>query len=237
MKTGNLSNSSGFTLVEILIAIFIFAIILSTIFTTYTGAFRVMDQTESQAGIYAMARTALERMIEDLESVYVIPGAYTKKTEADTQGSDLFIGEKKEINGRPFDTLRFLSRAHIGFNDTEPDSGVTRIAYYAVESDQENGATLFRSDTPEFEEEPEEGSGGVPLCEGLSSVDLTYYSGDGKPHERWDSTKEEFDGNLPVMVLISLEFVNKTDPESPIRFSTGVSLPMAGEMYERAPKG
>jgi len=239
-KVSNLVNgkidTNGFTLVEVLIAVFIFAIILSTIFTTYTGAFRIMDQTEAQTDIYAMARTTLERMIEDLESVYVIPGANNKKTTADTQGADLFVGEEKEINGRTFDSLRFLSMAHLSFSDTEVDPGATRISYYAVKNDRETGATLFRSDTPEFDEAPEEGSGGLPLCEGLSSVDFTYYSSDGEAHERWDSTSEKFSGNLPVMVFVSLEFVNKADPGSPIRFSTGVSLPIAGKMHEKAPQ-
>jgi len=229
-------DAGGFTLVEILIAVFILAIILSTIFTTYTGAFRIMDQTEAQTDIYAMARTTLERMIEDLESVYAIPGTTKKKTNDAAQGTNFFVGEEKEINGRSFDSLRFLSMAHLGFSDTEVDPGPTRIAYYAVQSDRKAGATLFRSDTPEFDKAPEEGSGGLPLCEGLSSVDFTYYSSDGEAHERWDSSGEEFAGNLPAMVLISMEFINKTDPESPVKFSTGVSLPIAGEMNEKTPQ-
>ncbi len=49
MNLRNWSKTSGFTLVEVLITVFIFAIVLSTIFATYTGSFRIMDQTESQA--------------------------------------------------------------------------------------------------------------------------------------------------------------------------------------------
>lgn len=236
MNIRNWSKTSGFTLVEVLITVFIFAIVLSTIFTTYTASFRIMDQTESQAEIYAMARVTLERMIEDLGSVYVFPETAAKKTTPGPLRPDRFIGEKKEINDNPFGTLRFLSRAHIGFNDTETDPGVSRIVYYAVENDQENSITLFRSDTPEFDEEPEEDSDGLPLCEGLSSVDFTYYGEDGTPHEQWDSTSQEFGGKLPVMILITLEFVNEADPESPIKFTTGVSLPMAGEMNDKNPQ-
>jgi hypothetical protein len=44
---------------------------------------------------------------------------------------------------------------------------------------------------------------------------------------------EEFKGKLPVMVTILLEFVNKTNPEAPLKFTTGVALPMAKEGYEK----
>ncbi len=236
MKPLTPSKTGGFTLVEILIAVFIFAVVLSTIFTTYSASFRIVDQTETQADIYAMARTALERMTEDLESVCVIATENTQKTGADTQRPDLFVGEEKEIDDRHFDTLRFLSSAHIGLNGPGPESGATRIAYYASESSREKGATLFRSDTPELSQEPAQGTGGLPLCEGLSSVNFTYYGGDGQAHEIWDSTRAGTGERLPTMVVISLEFVNRRDPESPIRFSTGVSLPVAREIYESASK-
>ena len=63
-------DRSGFTLLEILLALFIFTIVLSFIYTSYTGTFRIVDETEYQADIYRMARIAIERIYEDLESVY-----------------------------------------------------------------------------------------------------------------------------------------------------------------------
>ncbi|MBW1691930.1 MAG: prepilin-type N-terminal cleavage/methylation domain-containing protein [Deltaproteobacteria bacterium] len=50
------NGHAGFTLIEILIAIMIFATLLTTIYTSYTGTFRVIEDTESQAEIYRMAR-------------------------------------------------------------------------------------------------------------------------------------------------------------------------------------
>ena len=69
----NFRNQKGFTLLEILLAFFIFSIVLTTLYTAYTGTFRNIDQAESQSDAYQMARIALERMIEDLESTYVTP--------------------------------------------------------------------------------------------------------------------------------------------------------------------
>jgi len=71
MNPINPTNPKGFTLFELLVAIVIFALVLSTIYASATGTFRVVGETESRAEIYRMARIAMERMLEDLESVYV----------------------------------------------------------------------------------------------------------------------------------------------------------------------
>ena len=52
-------HKRGFTLLEVLIALFIFAIVISTIFASYTGTFRIINETEYQADNYGMARIAL----------------------------------------------------------------------------------------------------------------------------------------------------------------------------------
>lgn len=213
-------NSKGFTLFEIMITTFIFAVVLSLLYTAYMGTFRNIEATESQSDIYGMARITLERMVEDLGSVYVnIPP------------SDGFMGEDAEINGRNADTIRFLSRAHIVFNEDNVGARMAEIVYYIKESEEEDTFILYRSDTQEFEERPEEGTGGLILCDGLFSVNFIYYNDEGEEYESWDSTKDEFKGRVPAMVSIVLEFFNRSNPEAPFKFKTGVALPMARNSY------
>jgi general secretion pathway protein J len=221
-------NRFGFTLLEILIAMFIFAVVLSTIYTSYTGTFRIVDETESQADIYAMARVALERMQEDLESVY-IPLKGEKSPELDEgQAADeegAFVGEDNEIEGRSTDSLRFISRAHLVFS--EEASGTAEIAYYVEEDNEGEGFILYRTDTPASEEKSEEGTGGLVLCDSLVSVNFTYHDDDGEVYENWDSTSDEFRDRIPRMVSIKLEFKNSADPEAPFKFLTRVALPVS----------
>ena len=66
IKSKNTTNPKGFTLLEVLIAMSIFAVVLSMLYTVYTGTFRNIEETESQADLYQMARIVLERMTEDL---------------------------------------------------------------------------------------------------------------------------------------------------------------------------
>ena len=226
MDTMNPMNPKGFTLVEILIAMFIFAIVLSTIYTSYTGTFRIVDETEHQADIYRMARIALERMQEDLESVYIPRNLKSSKSEEDSGQVFEFVGEDMEIKGSSADSLRFISRAHLVFSEQEQASGTAEIGYYAVENDAEEGLVLYRKDAPGGIEASGEDTGGLVLCEKLRSVNFTYHDAEGEEHDNWDSTTEAFKDRIPQMVSILLEFENKSDPDTPFRFLTKVALPM-----------
>jgi len=219
---------SGFTLMEILIAIVIFATLLTTIYASYTGTFRVINDTESQAEIYRTARITMERMIEDLESVYVQKGSPQAGSEGSKEPPFQFLGEVREIMGRRADTLRFISSAHIDFSGQDPGHGAAQIGYYVKESEDQEGFVLYRSDNPLFKETNPlyEEPGGLVLCEGLISVAFTYYGEGGRTSDSWDSASKGLENKIPKEVSITLEFENTLNPELPIRFMTSVALPM-----------
>ena len=222
------TNSGGFTLAEILIAIFIFAVVITMIYTSYTGTFRVVGETESQAEIYRMARIAMERMVEDLESTYVPKSEGNAQSEENPLQYFQFVGEDQEIKGRYADTLRFISTAHINLSGDDEDTGKTEIGYYVKENEEGEDFVLYRSDRPMFKEGFlfEEDSDGLVLCEGLVSVNFTYYEEKGEPLENWDSTSEKHKDTVPRIVSVLLEFVNPLNSETPLRFMTSVSLPI-----------
>jgi general secretion pathway protein J len=222
------NRHSGFTLLEILIAIVIFATLLTTIYASYTGTFKVINDTESQAEIYRTARIAMERMIEDLESAYVQKGSRQASSEGGKENLFQFLGEEREIMGRRADTLRFISSAHIDFSGKDPGCGATRISYYVKESEDGEGFVLYRSDNPLFKETDPlyVESGALVLCEGLISVAFIYYGEGGRKSDSWDSASEGLENKIPKKVSITLEFQNTLNPELPIRFMTGVALPV-----------
>ena len=229
----NPKEQKGFTLLEIMLALFIFSVVLSIIYAAYTGTFRNINETESQSELYQMARITLERMREDLESVYLPPPVGDEEFEEEGFWSTGFLGKSEEIDGRSADTLRFLSTAHLVFDEEDKEAGVAQIVYDVIESEEEEeGFVLYRSDRSEFEQGVDEEEGaGLVLCEGIRAINLIYYDDSGQDYEGWDSMEAEEDARLPARVSIVLEFVNKANPEAPLRFVTGVALPMAMEEY------
>lgn len=222
-----INNANGFTLMEILLAMLIFTIVVSMLYLSYTGTVRNIEEVESQSDVYGMARIALERMIDDLESAYVSPWSQNAKSQKVDILATGFIGEDSEVNGRSADTLRFQARAHMDFDTEVDDNRATEITYYVTENEEGGSFTLYRSDTPQFEERPAEGVWGLVLCDDVYSINFTYQDENGQVYDTWDSTKEELKGKLPVMVSIELLFINRSDPESYLRFKTGVAIPMA----------
>jgi general secretion pathway protein J len=227
------TENSGFTLAEILIAIFIFAVVITIIYTSYTGTFRVVDETESQAEIYRMARIAMERMLEDLESTYIPEKRGTIHSEEESVQSFQFLGKDQEIKGRCADTLRFISRAYINLSGQDKDTGKTEIGYYVKENEEGDDFVLYRSDRPMFEDRfplrEDSDADGMVLCQGLISADFTYYKERDEAFESWDSASDEHKDTIPRMVSIVLEFVNPLSPEVPLRFMTSTSLPIKKE--------
>ncbi len=226
-------DNKGFTLLEILVTLFIFGIILSVIFSTYTGGLSLMEETESRSRIYAMARIALQRIHQDLEACYATRSGTAPSTQEEKDAL-LFVGEDRDINGRPADTLRFLSLSHLLFDEEEENPGIGEITFFVREKDEEKGLLLYRSDKGLFSERVEEEKRGHILCEGLYSVDLTYCDSSGELYQNWDSTQGEFKGKLPARIIIALEFLDETQPETPLRFITAVALPLARGEYGKA---
>jgi prepilin-type N-terminal cleavage/methylation domain-containing protein len=228
MKLKRSNDDNGFTLLEILVAIALFASITAMLYPTYIGTFRNMDITESYSTIYHMARIATERISEDLQCAS-IPNK-DEDSDSDLAQSQIFSGKDSAINGKNADDLEFISYKHIAFS-TDNTTGRGLIKYYLKENTDDEAFILYRADTQELEKSSENETGGLILCEGVNSINFSYQDENGDIYDYWDSSSEPFKGKLPSMVSIELEFINKSDPESPIKFITSISIPMAKKVY------
>ncbi len=168
--------NKGFTLIEILLAIFILGIVLCTVYASYTGTFRIIRDTQEDAEIYGMARTALDRMARDLQSAAPWRGAFTFLTKTDSLGS------------REFLRLTFRAAAHVAFSDQEVPGGISVIEYHVEEGTEKAGYVLVRSDNLYRDPGKEEPlPGGYVLCDRIEALIYRLYDDAGKEYETWDS--------------------------------------------------
>ncbi len=161
-------RAKGFTLIEILIAVFILGIVLSTVYASYTGTFRIIRATETDAELYGMARTVLERMTRDLEAVAAWKGAFT------------FTARPYYLGDREFTRLIFRSTAHIAFSEREEPAGIAVIEYGVEEGTEKEGYVLSRSDSlyrdPGKEEAP---TGGFLMCDRVETLTYRFFDSAG----------------------------------------------------------
>jgi general secretion pathway protein J len=215
-KNYRMSCEKGFTLIEILLAIFILGIVMSTVYASYTGTFRIIRETQEDAEIYGMARNALDRMVRDLQSAAPWRGAFTFITKANTLGS------------REFLRLTFRAAAHVAFNDRDVPGGISVIEYRIEEGTEKEGYVLVRSDDPYRDPGKEEPlPGGYLLSDRIEALTYRFYDEAGKEYETWDSggQVEAQRKRAPAGILIGLSLVNTADKERPYRFTTRVRIP------------
>jgi general secretion pathway protein J len=209
----------GFTLVEVLIAILILGTVLTTIYASYTGTFRITRDMEDGDEIYDMARSTLERVVMDLASVKSYGGSFD------------FVLKRVTIRGNPvMSSLVFTSASHLDFEDTERGGGLASISYTIEEDKEDEGFILYRKDTPKENSNTDIAANeGFMLCNRLQSLSFKFYDASGREFETWDS--KSADGlqknKAPSAIYIDLEFVNRADKNHPYRFMTKILVPAA----------
>jgi len=212
----------GFTLLEILLAIFIFSIIMITLFGAFSMVVSSADIIDKNIAANEMAKSCLIRMTDDLQSIYVTPDIRYSKPEFNSEPDPYrVVGEIVTTQGKDLPKLRFTSSAHIPFGKGV-SFGVAEIVYYVSET-EENRIMLRRSDQINLDT-PSETDGTDPvLCEDIKSLKFTYYDKEGTGHESWDSETAEFKYETPSAIEILLE---TGDEYTSFFFTTRVILPV-----------
>lgn len=216
-------RDGGFTLLEVLLAFFIFSILFITIYSSYSSSFKTINTTENKMQLYRKAAIALERISEDLQGGYISvlpPGSFGQPA-----GYTRFLGEDKDMNGEDADTVSFFSRVPPLFSSEDEAVSGLLISYSVIPGSEDDELVLLRSDNPEFIDETG-AKAGLVLADGLQAINFTYFDDDGGEHESWDSDSEELRDRLPRMVSVSLAFLNYANPETPLKVMTSVALPV-----------
>ncbi len=243
-------SNFGFTLLEVLLAMTVLAVVVAMLSLSLSGAIRVYEGTEQDEEMYAMAQTAMQRITEDLAAAFASKDAP-------------FLGENVLEDGHRTDKLEFSSLAHLVFNPEKQKAGLARISYRLEQAqDGENSYRLLRSDQlllpgEQTGEEREEAPAFV-LADRLRSLQLTYFDRQGQEFDSWQSRSEEerqpektekkakteqpetqqqsektaeaeetaVPGKLPAAVHCILEFWLDQDQETTQIFSTRIILPV-----------
>ena len=217
-STGLSGNKRGFTLLEILLAVFILATVLSTIYAAYRGTFRIIHDSERDGEIYGMARSTMLRIIKDLTAVTM------------TGGTTKFVSRTSETAGANFMEIAFTSRAHLSWVENESSGTPAAISYYVDDEGPEGSFRLLRRDvqTAEAGNEVQEKPGFV-ICERLYSLIYKFTDSSGQEHDSWDSLAGAMGekNKIPTMASVELKLVNPQDKERPYVYSTKVFLPTA----------
>jgi len=210
--------AAGFTLLEIVISVAILVVILTIVYNTFNSSIKAFSAMENQGDAYAQARIVLNRMSEEIGSIYF--STQNPKTGLPKTG---LLGEDRDEDDLPFDALHFTSLSHIRWVKDSRESELCEIGYY-LEKDNETGESfLFRREDWNVDGTLEEGGRPLELAEGVDGLNFRYY--DGKEWaDEWDS---RITGTLPKAVEIVL--VMRDPRRGRISFTSIFPVPVAGK--------
>lgn len=222
---GRIEGRAGFTLLEIMLAMLVLAMVVSMVSLTLSGSMKAIDATLDQGDVYYRAQVALERISEDLSSA-LLP--------ADVE----FVGNSGEDDNGAATTLSFASLGHVVFN---PDSGQPGLGIigYSVRPDKEDEQQLLllRTDVlyrpladDQVRSTQNKDVEAFLLSDRLRSVKFSFVDRNGEVVENWntriDPNDTEAERWLPVAVSCRLEFWINQEEATSVTFETTVILPV-----------
>lgn len=209
----------GFTLLEVVIAVSIFAISTSIVYALFASMMSIVQKVEERTGLNERVQTAFVRMHRDLGGIYRGERGYFESRDSGDPSED-----------EPL--LELLSVAHLSFDPDADPVPLSVIRYYLVPEEQEDTFSLLRSDTPAAAAGGGEAGEArkFTLCEGLGEVRIQYMDRDGNDDSEWHTRdlpeqEQKDDSRFPSWVAIELVFPSGPDSEAEVTsYSTAVRL-------------
>jgi general secretion pathway protein J len=224
-------EARGFTLLEVLIAMVILAIVLTTAYRVFSSSYSALHQLDPDQDLFHTARVILDRMTDEIQSAYYRPDL----------GYTGFVGEDDENEQAPWDSLSFSAMANfywIKRIEGIKESDFLKI-YYTLIQDEENEekTLLIRRQDPalgpfegDIDEAASELRGVHLLTDNVWGVDFRYFDG-SEWVDDWNSDETK---KAPRAVEVKL--ILKTDDGQRVPFYSvipiGVSQIMGLQLEE-----
>ena len=213
--SSELCSSSGFTLLEILIAIAILALVVSSLYGAYSGTMETTEMVESARDVDQAARLALMQMVDDFSSLYY------KEAEGEDEDSPFRFQGGMDGESEGGTVVEFASTAHLGFDGSFPNLRINRVSYVLEkQADNERYYRLVRMELPFVDLPGEREETAIELADTVESLTVTYLNKDGETMSQWDSKAQDTEGILPRLVHIRLQLAG----EKSRVFSTTVAI-------------
>jgi general secretion pathway protein J len=222
---GQRTDSGGFTLIEIMLALALMAFVTSLVWGTFAQTQKIKTRIEAAQDRTHTVRVALMRMTREIEMAFLsdseIGGAQDRRT--------MFAGSSHN----DFDELRFSWFGHQRMRADAPEGDTALVSYFTMPDPEDPMATnLMRKETKRLEAKDLKLIPGETylLCPAISRLKLAYYDFKQKDwREEWDTTKADGLQYLPTQVRISLTVLDEL--RKPVTFTSIARLHALEKVY------
>ena len=194
------SGDAGFTLMEVLVAMAILALVTGILFGTFSQSARLKRRTEATQTRNHTARLAMLRMAREIEMAFLSdaddPSVQVRRTFFTGEGA----GEDTAL------TFSWFGHQRLRYDAPEGDTSV--VSYFLADDPDERGVVnLMRRETRHIASaEPEQIPGETYImCPDVVELSLSFYDFVNKEWEdSWDTRSVDSRDYLPSHVRITL---------------------------------
>ena len=214
------SQSAGFTLVEVMVALALLATVTTAMWSTMATSFETKDRVLAINDRYHEGRQMMTRISREIRMAFLRAEVPEQFREEEPAVITRFKGEDDE--------LYFASTAHLRIKGNTRESDQCEIAYFLKRGDREDGyrgKTLYRRESTRLDDDPEKGGYIYPVLRGVKTFELAYWDdakeiGSDAWQRDWNSHENELEPLLPARVRITIELEDPEEGRPPIRFVT-----------------
>lgn len=163
-------KARGFSLIEILVAASLLAIIGALLVQSLSSSIDAKEAVEGTSNRYHLVRSAMSRMVDELSQAYLTVHAATAQPRSETG----FLGER--------DKVTFTAFGYVPRMADEKKGDSRQLAYYLDTDPKTNTSSLFRREQANLDDNFEEGGRALVLLSDVRELTFQY----------WDATKEEW---------------------------------------------
>jgi len=193
MRKAKGSPAAGFTLIEVMTAVTILAIMATVTFTIVFGAVKRSRHIDRRVELGTEAAAIVDLITEDIRGAYVRQGVVPF-----FRGEDGFRAED------PADSLSLLTTAAFPVNPEVPAGGIGEVEYFIIDG-QNDAPVLMRREQIPASSPFEEGGTAVEITDRIRSLNFTFSDGTDW-FDSWDTegAAGHESGKLPRQVRVEL---------------------------------
>ena len=204
------ADARGMTLIEIMVALAILVMMMTAVWTSFSGTTDAIEDTEAIQDRYATVRAALNRMASEIGGAYLS----FNRPQYETRHFTLFEGREDFGN----DNLTFSSFAHLRMRKDANESDQSMIQYFLDRDAEDSGRMhLYRRESRrlngDLPEDLEQYDPAYVLLEDVDSLNFEYWDPTEKDWiKEWQTTVRELQADrLPTRVKIEIGLKDDDD--------------------------
>jgi general secretion pathway protein J len=214
---------SGMTLVEIMVAMTILAIVASSLYAGFSQTARIKARVEKQLEREHEIRSGIERMAQELATSYT--SAQRNINEALRTMLTGLVAKEEGSNTR----VNFTSFSHRRLYRNAHESDQNEITYFITrDPDDSSKDVLARREQRRVDDDLEKGGQSQILISDVTAFELSFYDPLTQEWQAtWDSTQSASQPNrLPLQAKINVTVPNLTGKGSDQTFGTRTFFPI-----------